>query len=149
MWRRPQEPDRQEAPAWEQSAADAGHRVLIEHPDPAAQDVLARGLQQHGYEVLTCGGPRAAGRTEVSCPLLRQEACGAVEGADVIVSGLSPHTSTERLIIRRLSQGHGTGQLVLEATPDEAAGLLDAPTDGHVTPLTVAGVVDALERMPR
>ena len=129
--------------------ADAGRRVLIEHPDPAAQDVLARGLQQHGYEVLTCGGPRAAGRTEVSCPLLRQEPCGAIDGADVVISGLSPHASTERLIIRRISQGQGARHLVLEATPDEAAGLLDAPADGHVTPLTVPGVVDALERLAR
>ena len=146
MWRRPQEPDRQEAPTWEEPVADT-RRVLIEHPDPAAQDVLARGLEQHGYEVLTCGGPRAAGRTEVSCPLLRQEPCGAVDGADVVVSGLSPHTSTERLIIRRISQGHGPAQLVLEATPGEATGLIDTPAAAHVTPLTVSGLVDTLERL--
>ena len=147
MWRRPQEPARRQAPAWEQRVGDTRPRVLIEHPDPAAQDVLARGLRQHGYEVLTCGGPRAAGRTEVSCPLLRQEACGAIDGADVVISGLSPHTSTERLIMRRTSQGPEGPRVVLEATPRETAALLDAPADGHVTPLTVPGVVNALERL--
>ena len=149
MLKRRQQPEPAQAPGWRTSVAGAGPRVLIEHPDPAAQDVLARGLEKHGYEVLTCGGPRAAGCTEVSCPLLWQESCGAVDGADVVISGLSLHTAPERMILRRISQAPGAPQLVLEATPGDAAGLLETSADGYVTPLSVSGVVEALERLTR
>lgn len=147
MWGR-REPERQAPPAWPADEPARGPRVLIEHPDPAAQDVLARGLTSRGYEVLTCGGPRAAGRTEVSCPLLRQEACEAATDADVIVSGLTLRSIPERMIVRRLARTPGRGHLVLEAGESEAIELLGSVSaDDYVTSLTVDHLVAALDRV--
>lgn len=148
MWKRHREIERQAPPAWPSEERGARPRVLIEHPDPAAQDVLARGLREHGYDVVTCGGPRAAGMTEVSCPLLRQEPCEAAIGADVVVSGLSLHSTPERMIIRRLTQDARVGDLLLEASEREAVEILGPEHAEDVTaPLTVGGIVSALEQL--
>lgn len=96
-------------------------RVLVEHPDPAAQDVLARDLRRRGYEALTCGGPRAAGDARARCPLLLGERCPAVDGADVVVSGLPLSGSVERRIVQRLP-GEGR-QVIVEASRQQAESL--------------------------
>lgn len=89
----------------------AGRRVLFEHADGAVREVMARELSQLGYDVLTCGGPRDA----VGCPVLQQQPCPAVEGADVVVTGLL-NDERGRFIARRIRQHHPDIDLIAEAT---------------------------------
>ena len=142
--RRHRDPERALAPTWPQRDGSQPH-VLIEHPDPTTRQVLADGLQTRGYAVLTCGGPRAAGMTEVSCPLLRQQHCPGVDGADVVFCSLPLRGVLERVIIRRIARNPGDRSLIVEAAPQEAEKYLDEVlVDGTVAPLTVANVATAL-----
>jgi hypothetical protein len=139
--------DRQtgEAPTWPSGREEAHSRVLVEHPDPAAQHAVAVGLRRRGYEVVTCGGPLASGMTETACPLLRDERCPAVDGADVVVSGLSLAIDAERAIIRRIAADPCAGRLLVDTTPDKVADHLGAVgVDGYVAPLTVDRILEAL-----
>lgn len=78
-------PARSTPPRWEDELP--GRRVLVEHRDPQVRAVLERVLEEHGYGVLTCAGPEGT-QEPPGCPVLRDEACPAVAGADVVVSAL-------------------------------------------------------------
>jgi hypothetical protein len=145
--RRRQGPERDPAPTWPQGGGSQP-RVLIEHPDPEAQQGLAEGLRARGYAVLTCGGPRAAGVTDVSCPLLRQQHCPGVDDADVVVSGLPLANALERTIIRRIARSPGDRSLIVQMAPDDIEEhSSEWDVDATVAPLTVASLLRALEEL--
>ncbi len=95
--------------------------MLVEHADGAVRGVVARELTQLGYDVRTCGGPR----DEVACPVLQQQPCPAVQGTDVVVTGLL-HDSRGRVIARRIRQHHPDVDLIAEAT-EWTAQQIDVP----------------------
>lgn len=107
-------------PAWGPEGTGK-QRVLFEHQDGAVREVMARELSELGYEVRTCGGPRDG----IGCPVLQQQSCPAVEGADVVVTGLL-HDTRGRIIARRIRQHHPEVDLIAEAT-DWAAEQIDVP----------------------
>lgn len=145
-WRGSAERQRHGAPSWPLAGEPARVRVLVEHPDPATQDLLATGLRAHGYAVLTCGGPRSTDGTELSCPLLRHAPCGGVSGADVVVSCLSWSEPEERLILRRMAGEEPHPALLIgPISRASAEHLADVVIDGLVTSASVAQVLEALE----
>lgn len=105
------------APQWPNGDRSGALRVLVEHAEPATRHSIARGLQAHGYEVVECGGPDADGPDPVGhCPVLSNEACPAVNGADVIVSGFNVGAEREGLIVRRIAESPGSPPMLVEAT---------------------------------
>lgn len=86
-------------------------RVLVEHGDPGVRDLVARDLQARGYDVRTCAGPER----DVACPLLCQQSCPAIDGTDVVVSGLIGRPRG-RAITRRIRRQHPDTPVVVEAT---------------------------------
>jgi hypothetical protein len=112
-------------------------RVLIEHPDPTVRDILVRNLQDRGYAALACGGPQPDADGAVSCPLLHQEHCPAVDGADIIVNGLPIRQEFTRLILHRAREQHPDLPVILEA-PDIVAEAHDLDlADAHLYPMSV------------
>ncbi|WP_157041947.1 hypothetical protein [Nitriliruptor alkaliphilus] len=120
-------------------------RVLIEHPDPATQDLLATGLRAHGYAVLTCGGPRSTDGTELSCPLLRHAPCGGVSGADAVLSCFDWSAPEERLILRRMAGEVPRPAIVLgPISRASAEHLADVVIEGLVSAASISQVTEAL-----
>lgn len=115
---------RMSAPTWGQERA--GTRVLLEHPDGAVRTVVQDQLGKLGYDVLSCAGPDG----EVGCPLLRQQPCPAVEGADVVVTGLVNEIAG-RLITRRIQRRRPDVPVVAEAT-EQLARQHDVLADVHL-----------------
>ncbi len=140
--RRP-EPVRRPVPEWPD--AQVGTRVLVEHPDPTVRDVLERGLAARGIEVLTCAGPGPDGPDATSCPLLHQQRCPAVEGADVIASGLPLTRHVTRMILRHIAEGGHP--LIVEAPSqvldERGAGI----TDLRLFPMDAGSLADTVEQL--
>lgn len=135
--RRPPKPS---VPEW--SNERTGTRVLLEVPDPLVRDSLERDLAARGYQVLACGGPSLEPDEGVTCPVLRQERCPAVSGADVVVSTMSLTRPITRLIQRRVAR-YGHPPLIL-AAPEH---VVDTHGDG-MTPYQVFPVApEAVARM--
>jgi hypothetical protein len=148
VWRRrPRGRRTASPPAWPIGRGTARPRILIEHPDPEVQHVLAAGLRRHGYETLTCSGPRGDDGSHTSCPLLRHAPCGGVSGADIVLAALPCSAPDERLILRRLTQGEPRPAILLgPVTERSAAQLEDVLIDGLVTELSLEAVLRALDR---
>lgn len=109
--------DTDAVPHWPGERREQALRVLVEHPDPVALDHIARGLRARGYEVVGCGGPDPAGPVHtLSCPVLNGQVCPAVDGADVIVSGLAVEGSSEGLIVQGIAENPGSPPMLVEAT---------------------------------
>lgn len=100
-------------------------RILVEHPDPVVRAAYERVLGAHGYAVLTCSGPRPDGTGRVSCPVLRQEPCEAVEGANLVLCGLDPTQVINRVIRHRIEQPRPGGPVVCRA--EDLVALLPSP----------------------
>lgn len=135
-------------PDWPDVSGSERMRVLVEHPEPAARHELTRGLREHGYEVVGCGGPNPSGAASpVSCPILDGEACSAVDGADIIVSSLNVNGAREGLIVRRIAEDPSSPPLIVEATDwqvEEARLKADALV--HHYPFgSIEQVVEAIE----
>ncbi len=92
-------------------------RVLIEHPGSLRSLELTEELRAAGYEVATCSGPRAA--LPRPCPLLADERCPLVDGADVIVNGL--HAEQDLVLERQRRMTPDTLVIRLEGA-DASAG---------------------------
>lgn len=145
-WRRPtpERTERSEAPTW--AGEPVRTRILVEHPDPTVRDVLQRDLVAEGYEVLACGGPRPEDDRAASCPLLRQQPCPAVTGADVVVSGLSLTDHVSRIVLRRITR-NSRPPLILAARAHDIDAHADGITPHHLFPVDareVSRLVDDL-----
>jgi hypothetical protein len=137
-------PTRVAAPEWPHDGR-TGPRVLLEHPDPITRERLADGLRDRGFAVLTCAGPDPDGDARVSCPLLHQQACPGVSGADAIVSGLPVERDSHRMILLRASRDDPARPIVLEATAQLTGRLPAEVAVRHLFPFDVARVADALD----
>ncbi len=143
------EPSWQAAPVPRWAPLDDGDapRVLIEHPDPAAQEVLASAFRDRGYDVLSCGGPRAQGMTEVHCPLLEEGACPAVDGADAVVTSLQVGAGAEGDVVSALLADPLAPPVLLEASAWQLAraGLPEDPAGRRWPFRCPEAVVDEVE----
>lgn len=106
-------------PAWTGGRGERP-RILLEHPDPAALRVLGDGLEDEGFDVLTCGGPRPEVGPEKTCPLLRGKGCPGVDGADVVVTGLLVEDDEQGRIVLALTNLPDGPPVLLEATSLQA-----------------------------
>ena len=97
-------------------------RVLIEHSDEAVSARYVDTLRRAGYAVAVCRGPSGEGRPPEKCVLASGERCVAVDGADVVVSGLGVRGPEKRAVLEALRSHHPTKPLVVEV----AAGELDS-----------------------
>lgn len=95
-------------------------RVLLEHRDPAVLEILSDGLEEEGFEVLHCGGPRPEVGLGRQCPLLRGEACPGVDGADVVVTSLLVEDEEQGRIVVSLNNLPEGPPVLLEATQLQA-----------------------------
>lgn len=134
--------DRRGPPNWR--GLPKGRRVLVEHRDPLSRGILERRLRASGYRAVSCAGPAGPGK-KVSCPLLRQEPCPAVEGADAIVSGLDFRHDHNRLIAARIARARPDCPLFLD-TPDNVADEWGTSIDHEpVYRMTAPGVIRKLD----
>jgi DNA-binding NtrC family response regulator len=87
-------------------------RVLVVHHDRDIADDQAETLRRAGYVVQECAGPSCA-----PCPVIRGEACLAVDEADVLVYDVwaAGESGDERLLVEHLREQHPETPLVLIA----------------------------------
>lgn len=143
--RRSRRPQRTEPPHWPDGRG--GVRVLVEHSDPVIRDILERGLGDRGYEVLGCAGPRPDVDGAVSCPLLHQEHCPAIDGADIVVNGLRLETVITRMGLRRARTQRPELPFIVEAPEwvvEEHDGEL---TDAFLYPLTIGWLTRLIDEL--
>lgn len=114
--RKAEQREAEAVPRWPRFGDGQRLRVLIEHPDPLGQQVLADAFRERGYEALTCGGPSAQGATMTHCPVVMGDPCPAVDGADVVVSSLQAGQGIEARVIQGIVADPIGPPLLLEAT---------------------------------
>lgn len=85
---------RTKAPEW-RSGHD-GKRVLIEGDDEIQAWRFQRLAELNGWNALVCPGP---GGCTQGCPLLAEGACGAADGADVVVYALDLNDIPNRSVL--------------------------------------------------
>lgn len=140
------EPARQMAPTW--SSANGSPRVLVEHPDPMARGAAQRALEAGGYEVLTCGGPHPVGEPSRSCPVLPQQPCPAVRGADVVVSALA-RDQVSRMVTRRVVRDD-PDQPVIVVAPQDIVDRHDPDVSAaRLWPLDADGLLSMVDSLTR
>ncbi len=89
-------------------------RVLVEEPDVAEAYAYWRLLDNNGYEVSWCPGPRGLGAR--TCPLVACGQCELVERADVVVSSLGFRRESSRKVVAALSGLHPDTPVVIHAS---------------------------------
>jgi len=89
-------------------------RVLVEEPDVAGAYTYWRLLDNYGYEVSWCRGPRGLGPR--ACPLVACGRCELVERADVVVSSLGLRRQSSRQVVAALRRLHPDTPVVIEAS---------------------------------
>ena len=125
-------------------------RVLIEHADPDVGLELAAAIRRAGCTVGICRGPDARADPATRCPLHGLEPCVAVDGADLIITGLDLEQEDGRAVLRGLRTRYASKPLVVLATVGKALELGDALERCTVVPVgadperIVAVVLDAL-----
>lgn len=143
--REPHQPRRIAPPRWPEVDGGEGTRVLVEHADPVVGDILERELRARGYEVLTCAGPRPDAEDAVSCPLLHQEHCPAIDDADIVVNGLGLQDVNTRMMLRRARTQHPDLPVIVQA-PDSIVEDHDGDlADAHLYPMAVERVVRLID----
>lgn len=115
-------------------------RVLVEHADPAVRDHLVRGLAEHGYDALGCGGPTA----DRPCPLLEGRPCPASAQADAIVTGLA-HRPTGREIAAAVDALSPGRPMIAEGSPLMLAGAEGSLPVTPAFPLDLDALAAALD----
>lgn len=103
-------------------------RVLIEHSDDAVSREYADALRRAGYSVAICHGPSAERDPTERCGLVGGEPCAAVDGADIVVSGLGIRAPEKRAVLEALRRHYPDKPLVVEVAPgdlDDCADLVD------------------------
>lgn len=138
--------DRIAPPRWPDVDGSEGTRVLVEHRDPVVRDILQRELHDRGYQVLTCAGPRPDTDGAVSCPLLHQEHCPAVDGAGIIVNGLGLQDAKARMILRRARTQHPDLPVVVQA-PDGIIEEHGDLADAHLYPMDIDQVARLIDEL--
>jgi hypothetical protein len=127
-------------------------RVLIEHPDPDDALELATAIRRAGCTVGICRGPDRTADPSTRCPLHRLEPCIAVEGADVVVTGLDLEEHDNVAIVRGLRTRYRGIPLVILATVGQTLELGEIVEGCTVLPvdaapdLVTAAVLDGIER---
>lgn len=136
-------------PRWPRFDDEDRTRVLIEHPDPAGQRVLAEAFRARGYQALTCGGPQAAGVSVADCPMLTDGYCPAVDGADVVVSSLHIGRGLDARIVEGIVADPTGPPVLLEASGWQLQQAdLQGPVEATSFPfLSPASVVDQVDRL--
>jgi DNA-binding NtrC family response regulator len=89
-------------------------RVLVEEPDVAGAYAYWRLLDNNGYEVSWCRGPKGLGPRP--CPLVTCGRCELVERADVVVSSLGLHRESSRKVVAALRRLHPDTPVVIQAS---------------------------------
>jgi hypothetical protein len=135
-WQRPTEP----APG---PAAGARGRVLIENPHGVLVDAYEDALRAAGFEVGSCAGPSAA----EPCPLVTEEACPLVAGADVVVCGLDFDQPESRAVLDALRTHHGGAAVVVQVPDRQVGEVAPAAAGFRLVPASVdpADLVAAVE----
>ena len=91
-------------------------RVLVVHHDRDIADDQAETLRRAGYVVQECAGPTCG-----PCPVIRGDACPAVDDAEVLVYDVwaSGESGDERILVHNLREQHPETPLVLVAAGAE------------------------------
>ena len=127
--------------AWYSGGSAHRPRVLVESDSPALAISDFSKFQEAGFDVAFCSGP---GCTPEACPLLQDEECDVLAGADAVLHGLDRELGIAAAIRRKrpdipvlVEQRRGAGG-DMQAVP------------GGCVPLpyacSVKGQVDALRR---
>lgn len=119
-------------------------RVLIENADSGEAWVMQKLLTDAAYDVQTCGGPDCLKRHR--CPLVTEEKCSLVEGADVVVHGLNLERPDQAAVLQAIRDRHPDTPVVVEVpTPirEKHANLLDGFTIVPM-PATRETLIDAV-----
>lgn len=116
-------------------------RILIEHTDGAARDVMARALTEAGYAVETCRGPAKG-----NCPLVNGGDCPMAQSADVIVCGLHLANAENRAVLHAHEVRSPGTPVIVEASAWQAKEYATAVRSAHVVehPLSRESLVDAV-----
>lgn len=132
-WQRPAEP----APG---PAARTRGRVLIENPHGVLVEGYEAALRAAGFEVGTCAGPSAA----EPCPLVAEQACPLVAGADVVVCGLDFSEPESRAVLGALRTHHGGAAVVVQVPDGQMADVAATAAGFRLVPasLGAAALVD-------
>ena len=96
---------------WPDQRGD-GARVAVECDDPDVASAAAAALTASGHEVAICVGPDAHHR----CPLLEQDRCSLVEGADVVVNLLGFGGDRRHRVLPRVRQRYPSTPIAAEAS---------------------------------
>jgi DNA-binding NtrC family response regulator len=105
-------------------------RVLIEQPDGAAREVMARTLEDAGYRVDTCAGPSAF--RDRHCPLVEGGDCEMAHEADVIVCALHLANADSRAVLHAHEVRNPGTSVVVEASSWQAETYAEAVGDHRV-----------------
>lgn len=127
-------------------------RVLLEGKDPGRVAAQKAALEEAGFSVTVCGGPKWLPRN--SCPLAMGERCPWVEATDVVVHDLDLDDLADRTVLRALRRRHPAIPVVLELpeeTAREHASLLEGCRVIHPYDMDrlVGAVADAVPATPR
>jgi hypothetical protein len=121
-------------------------RVLIEHSDDAVALEYADALRRAGYSVAICRGPSGERDPREKCVLVSGEPCAAVDGADIVVSGLGVRTPEKRAVLEALRRHHPEKPLVVEMTPGDLEDCGDLVDGLHLvfSPVRTAELLEAV-----
>jgi hypothetical protein len=98
-----------EPPRW--STPQLRPRILIEHVDLDVREPLANALDERGYDVVTCPGPRGG----MTCPVLHGRPCYALDDTDAVITGLA-YTAEGRAIAAHVARTRPGLPLLIEGT---------------------------------
>ena len=107
-------------------------RVLVEASDVAQAYANWRLLDNEGYEVSWCPGPR--GFSPRRCPLVACGRCELVERAAVVVSSLELHRQSSRNVVAALRRLHPDTPVVIQA-PQQMLAQWSPLFEGHWEPM--------------
>jgi hypothetical protein len=119
--------------------------VLLEEPEGAEASVIWGLLEDSGYKVSWCPGPK--GPPPSWCPLLSGHRCSLVESADVVVSALGFHDSSCRQVLEELGRLHPEAAVIVQTPPSEAV-QWEPLLEGHLMlpmPLSARALLEDVE----
>lgn len=125
----------------------SGHerpRIVVENVGRAERFVEKSLLEEAGYDVVTCGGPREL--TGERCPLPSGGSCPAVADADVLISSFRAQDPQGTEILGAIRRRYPDTPLIVEAPPAAVDSLGEVLEGCHVLyPLTGQRLLDAID----